>query len=145
MLLSRPPPQATLFPYTTLFRSEGSRKRVLRGKPVVDGQDTHACLAGDETTGLIVGVEIAEDPAATVQVDEQWPGGGGVERNVEPGDQVAVRAGQRLLGDSRVRQWRAGRGGRLAAYLVTGLGDGQCLVRRPPREPQEAQQELCLG
>src|SRR5688500_19695500 len=69
MLLSRPPPQATLFPYTTLFRSEGSRKRVLRGKPVVDGQDTHACLAGDETTGLIVGVEIAEDPAATVQVD----------------------------------------------------------------------------
>ena len=104
-------------------------KRVLRREPVVDRQDAHACLAGEEAAGLIVGVEIADDPAAAVQVDEQRPGSGGLERHVEPGAQVAGRAGQRLLGDARDRQRRAGCGGGLAPYLVTGLGDGQRLVR----------------
>ena len=105
---------------------------MLRREPVVDRQDAHACLTGDETAGLIVGVEIAEDPAATVQVDQQRPGSGGLERHVEPGAQRAARTRQRLLDDSRNRQRRAGYGGGFAPYLFAGLGDGQRLERRPP-------------
>jgi hypothetical protein len=52
----------------------GRREGVLRGQAVVDREDVGAGVGGEEAAGPVVGVEVADHPAAAVVVDEKRRG-----------------------------------------------------------------------
>ena len=52
---------------------DGGRERVLGRQPVVDGDDRDAAGRGQGADGAVVGVEVADDPAAAVEVHEHRP------------------------------------------------------------------------
>ena len=58
---------------------DGGRELVLRGQPVVDRHDRAPGAVGEDPTVGVVGVEIAEHPAATVEVYERADGIGRAE------------------------------------------------------------------
>src|SRR3712207_7522929 len=51
-LMIRRPPRSTLFPYTTLFRSDGRRARGVRGTADDEQRGPVACVRGDRRRGL---------------------------------------------------------------------------------------------
>jgi hypothetical protein len=70
-------------------------ERVLGRLPVLGREDDDARLAGQETAGLIVGVEAGQHPAPAVVVDDQGKGPGGARGTVEARRQGGDRAPER--------------------------------------------------
>jgi hypothetical protein len=73
---------------------------MLRGEPVVDREHPAAAVLGEEAAEAVVGLEVADHPAAAVVVDELWLWWTRrAQRHVEPRRQRASRARDRDLLD----------------------------------------------
>ena len=46
---------------------------MLRSEPVVYGHHSALCLIGKMQTKWMMGIEVADGPAATMKIDNQWP------------------------------------------------------------------------
>src|SRR3989441_11863412 len=66
----RRPPRSTLFPYTTLFRSRRTRRRVRGDQPIRREGAPQAVLRGDERDALLHGLRVRGEG------DRRSPGGG---------------------------------------------------------------------
>src|SRR2546430_13613011 len=76
----RRPPRSTLFPYTTLFRSEHmevGRERRIRGEP--EGDEQRSCLAAEERRRVVMLIR-REVRSRPLQLECAQRGGGEVER-----------------------------------------------------------------
>ena len=49
------------------------RERMLGRQPIVDGHDRHAAGGREGADGAVMGLEVADDPAAAVEVHEHGP------------------------------------------------------------------------
>src|SRR5260221_13024392 len=84
-LMIRRPPRSTLFPYTTLFRSERGDRRAFA--PLGDGRGREVARGDERTAGVEVGsapgsiVEHGEGPGPVRRVQNRGPTGA-----VPPGD-----------------------------------------------------------
>ena len=88
-------------------RLRPGREGVLGREPVVDREHPAAAVLGEEAAEAVVGLEVADHPAAAVVVDEQRLRRlGGAERDVEARRHLAARAGDRQLFDPRHRPRR---------------------------------------
>src|SRR5256885_9258963 len=76
----RPPPRSTLFPYTTLFRSDELGAVVEVGGDVVAGPDAGAGQVVGEPVGPLVEGGVGQPPVAA---DERLPVGNGVDHDLE--------------------------------------------------------------
>src|SRR3712207_7459642 len=58
----RRPPRSTLFPYTTLFRSRGPRRGLLRAAPAIDAQGAHDGfdIRQRKSNGITIGSRICD-------------------------------------------------------------------------------------
>src|SRR5256885_6490978 len=75
----RRPPRSTLFPYTTLFRSQGEAVRIMTGAPIPDGANAIVMVERTERDGTD-GVRITAEAA--------------------PGDHVRAAGGDLETGDA---------------------------------------------
>ena len=95
---------------------------VLGREPVVDREDRDAGVVGEQAAGAVVGVEVAEHPAAAVEVDEQRPAGPpGSRGEVEARRQRPAAAGNFCSAPLRPRSG-SGAGGAATISRVEGAG-----------------------
>ncbi len=121
---------------------------MLGGEPVVDGEDRDAGPLGQQPAGPVVGVEVAVDEPAAVEVEQQAAGLTGrdaVPPRRQAGRQVVARRAAR-------RPQVADRADRLAAaddlrgvqHRVATVGHGKRLRPGDPRQPLQPQHQLGL-
>ena len=121
------------------------RKGVLGSEPVIDREHRGGDVGGEEAADAVAGVEVADCPAAAVEVDDQRPVlDPGSRRFVEPRRDRPRRSRDRQV----VTRWAAARFGPAAAaaparilarrLLRRELAVGRCrLVPDQARQPQQ--------
>ncbi len=101
------------------------RERELRREAVIHRQHPDAGVLGQESAQIVGAVQVADDPAAAVEKDQQRPGLGELARPVQPRRQVTRRGRDAPVGDHHAGHLRAGGDlGRLAHPRAGELGRG---------------------
>jgi hypothetical protein len=90
------------------------REGVLRGEPVVDGEDMDARVAAEEATWPVVGVEVPDLEAAAVEEDEQRVGAARLVGRVQPGAERSLGSVHAEVTDRTDAHGRTGEGEALA-------------------------------
>jgi hypothetical protein len=122
---------------------ERSRRTVLGREPVVHRHDDAPGASGQQAARGVGRLEVADDPAAAVEPDEQPPvGPHGLGRRVHADGHVAVGAGHGAVVDPLDLDQRLHH--RQPAVEPTGVGEGQVGEGRAPGRGHPVEQLLHL-